>query len=141
MLSQQRNISMWIISPRGGHFSIVVADDLRTRKPAPDRLMIRARSRSHLELLKAQHPILATVRIEKSKPGLDYPYRLVVDRSVLVQVFREMAEQIDWRNVKNEAHRNEADLGSDFVAAMHTVHATLARIKDAPSGPDLPKTP
>jgi len=132
---------MWVISPRGGHFSIVLADDPRTGEPARDRLMIRSRSRKHLELLKAHHPVLAKLRIEKSKPGLDYAYRLVVDRGVLVQVFREMAEQIDWRNVKSEAHRNEADLGSDFVTAMHAVHATLARIKDQPSAPDQRKAP
>lgn len=132
---------MWLISPRAGHFSVVLADDPGTGKPARDRLMIRARSKRHLQLLKAQHPILAKVRIEKSKPGLDYPYRLVVDRSVLAQVFREMAEQIDWRNVKNDAHANTADLGSDFVTAMHTVHATLARIKDQPAAPDQRKAP
>jgi hypothetical protein len=119
---------MWIIHPRIGHLSIVVAADPRTKAPSANRLMLRARSRKHLELLQRDHPTLASYPIVKSRAGLDYPFRLVCDRDALVHVFAEMAFGINWRNVKSEAHRNQKALGADFVHAMHGVHATLAKV-------------
>jgi len=136
------NIDMpWIIDPRVGLVSAVVGDDPKTGKPSSTTIMLRARRRQHLENLRRLSPALAGTRITKANKDLDYPARIVVDREVFVQVMAELARSLNYRNVKGEAARNVADLGSDFVAAMHTVHATLARIKDAPSGPDLPKTP
>jgi hypothetical protein len=118
---------VWIVSPTCGLLSIVLADDPTTGLPATDLLMIRTRSRDHLVLLKSQHPILADVEIQRSKPGLDYGWRLVVDRITLIQVFAEMASQLSWRNVKAEASRNEQEIGPAYVHAFHEVHAAFVR--------------
>lgn len=118
---------MWIVSPVCGLLSIVLADDPKTGLPATDVLMIRSRSRDHLVLLKSQHPILAEVEVLRSRPGLDYEWRLVVDRITLVQVFAEMAASISWRNVKAEASRNEQEIGPEYVRAFHEVHAAFVR--------------
>lgn len=130
----------WIIDPRVGLVSAVVGDDPKTGKPSSTTIMLRARRRQHLENLRRLCPALAGTRITKAR-DLDYPVRIVVGREVFVQVMAELASSLSYRNVKVEASRNEADLGSDFVTAMHTVHATLARIKDEPSPPSRPETP
>ena len=118
---------MWIVSPCCGLLSIVLADDPATGLPATDLLMIRARSRDHLVLLKSQHPILADVEIQRSRPGLDYGWRLVVDRITLIQVFAEMASQLSWRNVKAEAELNKQEIGPEYVRAYHEVHEAFVR--------------
>jgi len=102
--------------------------------------MLRARRRRHLENLRLLCPVLSGTRITTASKDLDYAVRMVVDREVFVQVMAELARSLNYRNVKGEAARNAADLGSDFVAAMHSVHATLAGIKDEPSAPNRPKT-
>lgn len=125
---------MWIISPRCGLLSIVLADDPSTGQPAVDRLMIRARSKRHLELLREQHPVLAKARILTSPIGLDYRYRLVVDRDTLAQVFQEMAQEVSWRNVKAAAGGNSKALGEAYVRAFHEVHAAFVRAERASGG-------
>lgn len=131
----------WIIDPRVGLVSAVVGDDAKTGRPSPNTVMLRARRRQHLENLKRLCPVLSGARITKASKDLDYPVRIVVDREVFVQVMAELARSLNYRNVKAEAGRNAAVLGSDFVAAMHSVHGTLARIKDDPLPPGRPKTP
>jgi hypothetical protein len=118
---------MWVVSPVCGLLSIVLADDPKTGLPATDVLMIRARSRDHLVLLKSQHPILADIEILGARPGLDYPWRLVVDRITLIQVFAEMAAQVSWRNVKAESDSNKQEIGPHYVRAFHEVHAAFVR--------------
>jgi len=118
---------MWIISPTCGLLSIVIADGQGPINRPQDLLMVRARNRDHLALLRSRHPALASVEIIRSSPELDYPWRMLVDRATLSVVLAQMIEDLDWRNVKAEAHRNEASVGSEFVHAMSEVHATLAR--------------
>jgi hypothetical protein len=121
---------MWIIDPRIGLVSVVVADDQFTGKPSTDRIMLRSRRRAHLQNLKSLCPALADTPITAARKDLDYPVRLVVDRAVFVEVLAELGRKLAYRNVKAEAHRHEAELGAGFVAAMHRVHATLAQIDD-----------
>lgn len=123
---------MWIIDPRIGLVSVVVADDPDTGKPSNERIMLRGRRRAHLENLRRLCPSLAGARITAARKDLDYPVRLVVDRSAFEQALTELARTLAYRNVKSCAHTNEAALGTDFVRAMHDVHARLARIQDDP---------
>lgn len=123
---------MWIIHPEIGLLSIVVADDPETAKPSTNRIMLRGRRRAHLESLRRLCPSLVGARITVARKDLDYPVRLVVDRSAFIQALAELGRTLAYRNVKGCAHANEAVLGSDFVQAMHDVHTRLARISDEP---------
>lgn len=121
---------MWIIDPRIGLVSVVVGDDQLTGKPSTDRIMLRGRRRAHLQNLKNLCPALSGTPITAARKDLDYPVRLVVDRAVFVEILAELGRKLAYRNVKAEAHRHETELGADFVALMHRVHATLAQIDD-----------
>ncbi len=123
---------MWIVDPRVGLLSVVVAGDSATGEHSTDSVVIRARSRRHLRLLQDRCPSLAGAEIVRSGPERDYACRMTVPRSAWVAAMSVLAETLDAKNVKSSAHRYEAALGRDFVSAMHTVHATLARVKDAP---------
>lgn len=123
---------MWIVDPRIGLLSVVVADDPKSGAPSKELVMIRGRSRRHLASLQAHCPSLADSEIVRSESGMDYPCRLVVSRSAWTEAMTTLAESLDTRNVKSSAHRNEKALGRDFVSAMHSVHAALARVKDEP---------
>lgn len=120
----------WIIDPRVGLISCVVADDPVTGKPSTKLVMLRARRRQHLENLRRLCPILAGVEIAAIRKELDYPVRMVVDRDTFVAVMAGLAKTLDYRNVKQSAHQHEAELGPDFVALMHRVHAVLAQMSE-----------
>jgi hypothetical protein len=137
---QGRQPAIWIFSPTTGLLSICLADDPETGRPSADLLMLRARSQKHLVLLKKRHPVLAKAKILKSKPGLDYSWRIVVKRSVVVQVLGEMAGEVTWKNVKNQAHLNEADLGVSYVRALHGVHSAFVRAEREARAPDDEET-
>jgi prophage antirepressor-like protein len=70
------------------------------------------------------------VEITAVRKELDYPVRMVVDRDTFVAVMAELAKTLDYRNVKQSAHQHEAELGADFVALMHRVHAVLAQLSE-----------
>ncbi|MCK6444955.1 MAG: hypothetical protein L6Q99_01045 [Planctomycetes bacterium] len=122
---------MWLMLSRTGFLSVVVPRDQKTGEIEGDRLMVRARKREHLELLRSQHSALAEVRILRSD-GADYRWRILVPRSVFAEVMREIVERLAVTNVKADAHAHEAETGREFVRAMHDIHARLARLQDAP---------
>ena len=122
---------MWIQHPRLGAFSVVLADDLTTGRPDPTTVMIRARTRRHLELLQAAHPKLAGHEILQSPPQLDYRFRLVCRKEEWAAALSAMALELDYRNVKSAAHAAEDQVGSPFVRALHRVHADLEKIQRA----------
>lgn len=121
---------MFIAHPQLGFYSVVVPKDQRTGAMEPGRRMIRARRKADLVRLKARHPILAGAPILQSPAHADYRWRLLCDRDAFAQVMREMAELIDYDNVKGESHRNDDQLGVAFSTAMHACHAAFARLQD-----------
>ena len=121
---------MWIQSPHLGAFSVVLADDLETGLPDPTTVMIRARSRAHLELLQKAHPELADREILQGPPHLDYRWRLICPKAEWAEVLKDMALKIDYRNVKGAAHAAERAVGASFVRSLHRVHADLKAIEE-----------
>ena len=121
---------MWLILSRTGFLSVVVPRNQKTGEIEHDRLMIRARKREHLELLRSQHAVLTGLRILRSPDHADYRWRVLVPRSVFAEVMREIVERLDVTNVKSDAHAHEAETGRDFARAMHDIHARLARLQD-----------
>lgn len=97
---------MWIMTPYG-FFSVVCAKDssdlLEADLPRDDKMVIRARDRAHLENLKKAIP--GRLPRINSHAGTDYPFRITADRDVVLAVVARMAEDIDYTNFKNEAHR------------------------------------
>lgn len=120
---------MFIAHPQLGFYSVVVPKNQRTGAMEPDRRMVRARRRADLERLKERYPVLAEATILESPAHADYRWRLLCERDAFAQVMQQMAEQIDYANVKAESHRHDGLLGVAFSAAMHASHAAFARLQ------------
>ncbi|KAA0216016.1 MAG: hypothetical protein DYG94_10005 [Leptolyngbya sp. PLA3] len=114
---------MWIFT-RYGFYSAVCArqGDGRHHQPVdPDRIMVRARSRGHLEGLIGRFPELLAGAEVKSFAGSDYPHRIFIPKSVWVAVLGALGEDLDYDNFKDEAGRHEESTGSAYVHALHRV--------------------
>ena len=79
---------MWIFT-KHGFFSAVCArqgNGKHGQPVDPDRIMVRARVRSHLEDLKKRFPELLGEREIQESAGTDYAFRLFVQKSAWRQV-------------------------------------------------------
>lgn len=122
---------MWIFT-KHGFFSAVCArqGDGRHGQPVdPDRMMVRARGRSHLEALKQRFPdLLGGCEIQASV-GTDYAYRLFVPKVAWVQVLAALADEIDYDNFKSEVARHRGPAGADYEHALHEVWDVMRELQ------------
>ncbi|MBL4771875.1 MAG: hypothetical protein JKY61_12225 [Planctomycetes bacterium] len=118
---------MWLCSPDLGFFSIVLADD-DMGQPDPNLLMVRARRKEHLVLLQERCEGLAGAEIIESALT-DYRWRLIVKKEAFATAMSEIVMDLDYRNVKSRAHREEAKVGKGFVSALHRVWSVLHEIQ------------
>src|SRR3981081_2484815 len=100
----QETTIMWIFT-KHGFFSAVCArqgNGQHGQPVDPDRIMVRARDRSHLEALKKRFPeLLGDCEIQESA-GTDYAYRLFIQKSTWLAVVPGLAKEIDYDNFKSE---------------------------------------
>ena len=120
---------VWIQSTHGA-FSINVADTAPgSGTPDSAVLMIRARRRLHLQNLSAAFPTLADFSISETQGG-DYRWRLVAPRSAVAEVAASLVLSIEHKNFKAACSARVADLGQDYIAALHKIWSTLAELQD-----------
>ena len=114
---------MWIFT-KHGFFSAVCArqgDGEHGQPVDPDRIMVRARVRSHLESLKERFPgLLGECEILESATT-DYAYRLFVPKSAWMQVLAGLAEETDYDNFKSEVAHHQGRGGPAYERSLHEV--------------------
>ena len=112
---------MWVFT-KYGFFSAVCArkGGGKYGQPVdPDRIMIRARLRSHLEaLLKRFTDVLGESEIQ-TFAGTDYAFRVFVAKTAWSDMLAAMAEETDYDNFKSEVARH---LGKDGMAYEKSLH-------------------
>jgi hypothetical protein len=120
---------MWLFT-KHGFYSAVCArrgDGAHGQPVDPERIMVRARTRTHLEALKIRFPeTLGNCEIVAS-PETDYPYRLFVGKPAWARVLAELAEETDYDNFKAEAARHLGSEGRSYERALHDVWSTVRR--------------
>lgn len=121
---------MWLALPKVGWLSIVAARTSAQPGAPVDskRLMVRARSRKHLENFCASHPRLAGLTILETSNG-DYPFRVIATKLAVAAALAALAKSVTYTNVKGEAARNADLVGDEFIDAMHDVWAAMRRIE------------
>ncbi len=120
---------MWIFT-KYGFFSAVCARKGfgEYGQPVdPDRVMVRSRSRHHLEQLQERFASLKSKQIE-SFPGSDYPFRIFPDKSAWAMVMKELAEEMDYDNFKSEVARQPNDAA--YEDTLHDVWAIMRRLEN-----------
>jgi hypothetical protein len=122
---------MWVFT-KHGFFSVVCArqgDGRHGRPVDPDRVMVRARVRGHLEALKKRFPdLLGLCEIQESA-GTDYAYRLFVQKSAWAQALAGLAEETDYDNFKSEVARHQGKAGAAYQRSLHEVWSVMHRLQ------------
>ncbi len=122
---------MWIFT-RYGFFSAVCArqgDGQHNRPVDPDRIMVRARRREHLEALQDRFPESLGEAEIRTFPGTDYAYRIFVPKPVWVQVLAQLAEEMDYDNFKDAVALHQGVGGDPYVHALHDVWDVMRRLQ------------
>lgn len=87
----------------------------------PERIMVRARLRSHLVALKERFgDFLGDCEIQEST-GTDYAYRLFLQKSVWMRVVAGLAEETDYDNFKSEVAHHQGKPGAAYEHSLHDV--------------------
>ena len=122
---------MWLFT-KYGFYSTVCArqGDGRHHQPVdPNRIMVRARLRLHLQSLKDRFPDLLGDCEIKEFVGTDYAYRIFVDKPVWAQVMVGLTEDLDYDNFKSEVARFQGRAGADYEHALHDVWSVMYRLQ------------
>ena len=122
---------MWLFT-KYGFFSAVCArlGDGRHGQPVdPDRIIVRARVREHLEGLKKRFPDLLGRCDILEFAGTDYAFRIVIEKRVWSQVLSGLADETDYDNFKSEVVRHQGRAGAAYEHALHGVWSVMYRLQ------------
>jgi hypothetical protein len=120
---------MWIFT-RYGFYSIAVANKSDQPGAPPDAslLMIRARSRAHIENLRARFAELRGTEIQVW-PHRDYNFRILVAKEIWVQVIAELAREQTWSNFKNQVATSMPG-DHNYNDALHEVWRLMSALQE-----------
>ena len=128
---REANRFMWLFT-KHGFFSAVCArqgDGSHAQPVDPDRIMVRARVRSHLEALKERFAdLLADCEINEFA-GTDYAYRVFMPKSVWSQVLVGLNEEMDYDNFKSKVARHQGSDGADYEHSLHEVWSVMNKLQ------------
>jgi len=122
---------MWLFT-KHGFFSAVCArqgDGSHDQPVDPDRIMVRARVRRHLEALKNRFPALLGKRDIHESVATDYAYRLFMPKPVWIQVVTGLAEETDYDSLKSEVVRRPELGDAAYEDSLHQVWTVMHRLK------------
>jgi hypothetical protein len=114
---------MWVFT-KYGFFSAVCArkgSGTYGQPVDPDRIMIRARLRSHLDALLTRFPDVLGGNEIQTFPGSDYAFRIFVAKSDWSIALAALAEETDYDNFKAEVARYRGNGGKAYEKSLHDV--------------------
>ncbi len=122
---------MWIFT-KHGFFSAVCArrgGGEHGQPIDPNRIMIRARLRTHLEALQNRFPDLLGDHEIQEFAGTDYAFRIFVAKSAWSKVLSDLAEETDYDNFKSEVARCQGETGAAYERSLHDVWSVMYRLQ------------
>ncbi len=122
---------MWIFT-KHGFFSAVCArhgNGSHGQPVDPDRIMVRARIRGHLEALKKRFADRLGECDILDSAGTDYAYRLFVPKPVWAQVLAALAEETDYDNFKSEVAHHQGRPGAAYKNSLNDVWSVMHRLQ------------
>ncbi len=118
---------MWLFT-KYGFYSAVCArqgDGGHGQPVDSNRIMVRARLRTHLEALKDRFPDLLGGFEIKEFAGTDYAFRLFVDKPVWSKVMAGLSDELNYDNFKSEVSRFQGRDGAAYERALHKVWSVM----------------
>lgn len=122
---------MWVFT-KHGFFSAVCArqgSGTHGQPVDPDRIMVRARVRAHLEGLKKRFPDLLGQCDILEFAGTDYAYRIFIQKRVWSLVLSGLADETDYDNFKSEVARQGRDAAA-YERSLHDVWSVMYRLQE-----------
>lgn len=122
---------MWIFT-KYGFFSAVCARQNNGGHGTaidPDRIMVRARIRSHLDALKERFADLVADCVILESAGTDYAFRMFVQKPVWAKVVAEMVEETDYDNFKSRVARHQERADGAYEGSLHEVWSIMQRLQ------------
>jgi hypothetical protein len=97
-----------------------------------NRVAVRARSREHLENLRARFPRkLGKEPVHRLK-NRDYPFRIYVDKHVWASIVGELVTEQTWSNFKGEVKkRKKTMVDAAYLGALHRVWWEMRQFESA----------
>ncbi len=118
---------MWVFT-RYGFFSIACANG-KDGEIDENTVMIRARSREHLENLRERFSDthIAAAQILSDK-GTDYKFRVIIPKAEWALIISQLATEQTWSNFKNEASRfaRAKHTSNRYINALHDIWRVMA---------------
>ena len=122
---------MWLFT-RYGFFSAVSArqGDGRHGRPLDlDRIMVRARMRSHLQRLQARFPASIGKLAITETPDTDYAFRLFVPKGVWSEILAALGAEIDYDNFKSEVAGHQGRDGATYKQSLGEVWSVMRQLQ------------
>ena len=122
---------MWIFT-KYGFFSAVCArqgDGKHNHQVDPDRIMVRARIRRHLEALKDRFPRVLGESEIKEFAQADYAFRIFIAKSTWAEILSELAQETDYDNFKSEVARYQGSAGAAYEHALHRIWSVMNELQ------------
>ncbi|WLD11902.1 hypothetical protein [Planctellipticum variicoloris] len=122
---------MWLFA-RYGFFSAVCARQGaggHDQPVDPDRLMIRARLKTHLAALFQRFPELLGDADIQHFPGSDYAFRIFVPKPIWGQVLAALNDELDFDNFKSEVAQHQGLAGAAYEQSLHKVWSVMRQLQ------------
>lgn len=104
---------MWILTPEGFFSTTQTSLD-------PDAIQVRARDKSHLELL--MHRVCPDEKHEiADNPERDYQYRVIIPRGIFKEWMAKVVDTLDYSNFKDRAMTCSEPLGDEYMGMLHEI--------------------
>jgi len=123
---------MWVFT-KYGFFSAVCArmgDGNHGQPVDPDRIMIRARVRSHLDAWLERFPDLLGGAEVQTVPRTDYAFRIFVTKQAWSGVLAALAQETDYDNFKAEVASHLGREGKAYEASLHRVWNVMHTLQE-----------
>ena len=121
---------MWLFT-KYGFYSAVCARQRSGghNKPVdPDRIMVRARHRTHHDALKDRFPQLIGECAIMEYVGTDYAFRIFVEKPIWCQIVVGLCEEMDYDNFNSKVARYQGREGAPYEDAWHDVWSLMKRL-------------
>jgi hypothetical protein len=122
---------MWLFT-KYGFYSAVCArkgNGEHCQPVDPNRIMVRARLRIHLEALRKRFPDLLDGCDIRDFGGSDYPYRIFMDKPIWSQVLVGLNEEIDYDNFKDKVADFQKQTGATYENSLHEVWSVMRKLQ------------
>jgi len=117
---------MWIFTKYGFYSAVCARKNLKIEGIDESKIMIRSRSKMHLENLIERFTVLEG-KIHETLNN-DYRYRIFTEKETWGNVLQDIGQELDYDNFKNEVKNHSKDY--DYYESLGDVWETMYKLQN-----------